>query len=266
PFEFFIYNVPAGDVLFQSYNRCGIDWTLDPGHWETPSFGADRHTNCCYGFSCDLFSEFHSESEQGSHTYDYPYFRLEVESECFDGNCGTIFPQLCSKVKINLNTVAPEYNCWTGTVTIGYPGGSSAVFQVIENSPGYDQIQWLAGNDEWKPPSPGTYLINFSFLGNGASSGENCQTQLEIDFYGGSNYQDAIVFRDDYWFPDTYYPDGSMDAYFGASSCQMCSDANNPYLFNRHQCDEEYNYNFTYFNFEPIDYNNSPCMSGGVLT
>ncbi len=253
---FYIYGVPAGSVRFESINKC-----------EYGSLSTRLHTNCCFGLTCDVLYEGYSEAYDGSYFYDLPYFRLWVGEQCFDPDCG-LFDGDCSSVWVDLNTVAPTFNCWTGTITVLYPNNTTSVFEVVPNSPGNDEIEWVSGDDSWDPQSPGTYFIKVTYTGNGASTGQNCVNEIEINFYGPTNYSDAVGFNDDFWFNYSFLPEWPQfsNAYFGAWRCEVCSSETN-YIFGNNQdaCDSYGNWQFTFFDFVPNDYSN-PCNSGGTLT
>ena len=253
---FYIYDVPAGSVRFRSINNC-----------ENGSFNTRLHTNCCFDLSCDIIWDSPSDAHDGSHVYDYPYFRLWVNNLCYDGDCG-LFDDYCSEIDINLNTVAPTFNCWTGTVTIEYPDGSTGVFEVIPNSPGNDEIEWVSGDSDWRPGGPGTYFVNISYVGNGTSTGQDCQTEQEVNFYGDTNYNDAVGLNDDFWFDVEALgaPSYFENSYFGAWRCEVCSEES-VYIYENDQgeCSDFTNWDFTFFSFVPNDYSN-PCNSGGELT
>jgi len=255
---FYIYGVPAGTVRFDGKNHC-----------EYGSVGGDSHTNCCFDISCDILWDTPSDVDDGSHVYDYPYFRLWVKELCYDEHCGGIgHDPSCSKIEINLGTAAPTFNCWTGTVTIEYPDGSTGVFEVIANSPGNDQIEWVSGSDDWKPGGPGTYFVNISYVGNGASTGQDCQTEHEVNWYGPTNYNDAVGLNDNFWFDVEALgaPSYFENSYFGSWRCKSCTE-DPVYIYNNDQgdCASFDNWDFTFFSYEPNSYSN-PCNSGGTLT
>ena len=250
--SFIIDGIPAGDVHFEAKNKC-----------EYGSLQSKNHTNCCFGIECGVEYEGYTDSYDGSYFYDYPYFRLYVGEICFDPDC-TLFDQNCSEVWVDLHTSAPQFNCWTGTVTIDYPDNTSRTFEVVENSPGADQLVWLTSDNRWKPNNAGTYDIVMTYEGTGASIGQNCEETLQIDFYGNGNFSNAVGFNDDFWF-DIGAPSQFMDSYFGAWRCKLCSP-DPEYILGNNQgaCSSFNNWEFTFFDFTPNSFED-PCNSGGSL-
>jgi len=255
---FYIYGVPAGTVKFSAKNFC-----------DNSVLSSDSHTNCCFELSCDILWDSPSDVDDGSHVYDYPYFRLWALDLCYDAHCGGIgHDPSCSKIEIDLNTAAPTYNCWTGTVTIEYPDGSTGVFEVIANSPGNDEIEWVSGDDNWKPSGPGSYFVNISYVGNGASTGQDCQTEQEVNWYGPGNYNDAVGFNDDFWFSASTVgaPANFMESYFSSWTCKACSEEQLYFFENEDkECKSFSSWQAIFFDFVPNDYTN-PCNSGGQLS
>ena len=252
--SFIIDGIPAGNVRFEAKNKC-----------EYGAIQTKTHINCCFGIECGVIYEGDTDAYDGSYFYDYPYFRLYVGETCFDPDC-SFFDQNCSEVWVDLHSSAPDFNCWTGTVTIDYPDNTSRMFEVVENSPGADQLVWLTNDNRWKPNSPGTYWIEMTYEGTGGSIGEDCQETLEINYYGNGNYNDAVGLDDNFWF-DIGAPDQFMNSYFGAFRCEMCGP-DNEYLVGGSisDCSSTGNWDFTYFDFTPNDYTSEdPCNSGGTL-
>jgi len=248
--SFVITGIPAGTVHFEASNHCDN------------FFNSKKHTNCCPEFSCDLLDEGYFDQNDGTYFYDFPFFSLYVGEECFDDGC---FLDDCSEVWGDLNTVAPTFNCWTGTVTIQYPSGTAESFIVLETG----DINWLVQREErWRPPNPGTYFVNITYN----NAGEECTIEREVNFYGDENgtrhYNDAIGFNDEFWFSGgaLMIPDEFMNAYFGAWICENCTSQNEYiYLNDQNACEGFNNHEFTFFDFSPnstVD----PCNSGGTLT
>ncbi|MFT5149844.1 MAG: hypothetical protein ACI86P_002534, partial [Flavobacteriales bacterium] len=253
PNTFQIDGIPAGTIRFEVITKCS----------NNPIF-VERHTNCCPELSCDIIREHPIQvGDDPDYVYTFQYFTLWANELCYDGTCGGVFDDPCSTISIK--PYGLSYFCWDGLITITYPDNSTVVLEVTDNGD-YSTSHIVSGEDNWKPNGPGIYPVGINYEGTGSSQGQDCETEVDVNFYGTANYGEAIVFRDDYWFPNDWYPQGSMDAYYGASTCQICGTGGE-YLFDRNDCSEEFNYSFTYFNFQPI--NPDPelaCNSGGVLT
>lgn len=254
-----VNGVPAGTVQFKTYNKCDNVIFLR------------THVNCCGTLSCDAMPINQGTGSQfgGYQYWDFPYFRLQAEKSlgCFD-KCGDDwFEEDCSRVTLLFDEGdAPEFNCWTGTVTITYPDGPNGVFEVLEDNP-RDKKEWISGPKGWSPDEPGTYEISISYVGSGANSGENCIKEILINYFGNGNYNEALVFLDDHWYIDGLnIPQIFKDAYFAVQTCQDCKAGEN-YYFNINNCESSGNYQIQYFEFVPTYYGGAdPCQSGGTLT
>ena len=208
-----------------------------------------------------------------AYRYQFEYFRLLIDNICYDGNCGGLWDPDCSEIIPTLNYDPAINNCWYGTVTIQYPTGPDAVFVVEPNANPdedvYDELYWIEEHT-WEAPGPGIYEVTIIYEGDeSVGIGTNCETTVEANFMGGANVFDAIGFYDDHWWNGDYYEDEFLDAYFGAWRCgKECNPSGEPiYILNTDlgECDFDYNYQFTYFNYQPVDYDNA-CNSGGLLT
>ncbi len=260
PEVFTVSGIPSGEVYFRSYNKCN-----------NGDFVGARDINCCSDITCEILSESYDPEGEGTSSYRLNFFELNAIDLCFDDQCGGLFQDSdCSEVIPELLTFPPVNNCWFGTVTIDYPGGPDAVFTVspdvdTDGIDVYDELEWIS-NVSWEPPGSGTYTITVTYEGDPEiGSGVNCEQELEITFYGASNYEEVIGFNDNFWFSSTTIPEHFFNSYHGAWKCQKCGPGD--YIFNndQDQCTEFFNWEFTHFNFEPLDYSN-PCNSGGLLT
>lgn len=250
---FYINGIPAGIVNFQITDNCGNNY--GDGFYEV--------FNCCMGSSslCDIQWEYSTEDYD---IYDFPYFRLQFNDKCYGGG---------SNIDITVHDdsfdLPSDMNCWTGTVTIEYGDGSTGSFLVEEGDEGdfYDQITWNLGSNTWHPSIEGTYFINIYFEGTGDYEGDDCSIQdWEFNWYGDTNYNDAVGFRDYFWFNN--FPSGFDDenVYNGVWRCEACTEEPE-YIFQDDidECEDFGNWQFTFFDFVPNDYDN-PCNGGGTMT
>ena len=260
--NFTIDDVPSGLVQFRTYNNC-----------HRGDFRKLEHLNCCKELSCEILREGYDGDDQGpsddNYYYKMDFVEIYIRDLCFDGDCSGWFED-CSEIVLDLDqgSHVPLNNCWYGEVTIDFPDGTSAIFRVDPDDDDqgvYDQVYWISENS-WRPNSPGTYNITITYNGDDyQGSGSDCSRTIPVTFYGAANYGDVVGFNDDFWFPDDYYPEGSMDAYHGVWRCNRCGT--NKYALHNDQgeCDEYFNWMFTHFNYTPTDYDNA-CNSGGILT
>ncbi len=275
--SFIIDSIPAGTVRFEAKNYC-----------DSSPFFANVQTNCCYGLPCGhlVLREGSSDAYSGSHFYDFPYFRLWVEEECFDRSTIPIIDPHSSKIVARLFTSASINNCWTGTVTIKVTSGFNSddetlvglpsVFTVSENTP-FDEIEWTSEEGIWDPPAPGTYFVKVSYVGDEHNYGINCDTTILVNFFGEGNYNDivGIVRYREITQSLRNAPSNFKESYFGAWRCGNCEETATDYVYSEmqgasEQCDFFENYRFTFFNYEPNlepngEFPSDPCNAGGTL-
>lgn len=249
---FIIDGIPAGNVQFKSYSLC-----------KNPIY-ITTHVNCCESFSCDLISEGQYDDNL---YWDFPYFRIIAKNwlDCFDG-CGSLEFN-CPKVSIDPWSVTSPFNCWTGKVIISYPNGSKYIINVIENG-SVDIVEHDSGSaGDWDPSDAGDYVLNISYIGDGLNNGVNCSTSIAVNLYGPSNYNDAIVFLDNFWFFNfVNIPQNFEDAYYGTATCGVCLQDENYYFGSDNDDACENSGQSEYFNFTPtIITGSNPCASGGTL-
>ena len=254
-----VEGIPAGTVQFKTYNLC------DDGLFLV------THDNCCRGLNCGPISAGSTPQYEDSYRQHFPYFTLWTKKECFDANCPLW--DICSELWIDENSNAPEPNCWNGTVTITFPDGSYGKFEVKDDPDNeyYDQINWLEGSHTWKPPSPGTYVVEVFY--EGYEGNEDCINEVEVSFYGPGNFNESIIFLHSLPTANSgiyqNIPGEFINAYYAAKPCETCQSED--YYFdgnsNVEDCKEFDEERIQYFNFVPNDYNaDDPCESGGMLT
>ncbi len=206
----------------------------------------------------------------GSYNFQFPYFRLEQWHICFD-ECSFFDNNECSKLVINVPSFAPEDNCWTGTVTITFSNGDIGQFKVVADpGPSTDDIVWVSGTHHtFEPGSSGSKIVTVSYVGDGASTGDDCSSTITPVFHGSGNFEDIVGFNNDYWFDlNGNVPSNLEDAYFGAWRCGICDpDVPNGYVMNNNQdkCHNTDNWLFTFFSYVPNNFD-KPCTQGGTMT
>jgi hypothetical protein len=270
PGPFFeVSGIPAGSVNFRSYNHC-VNGT----------FVSTKHTNCCFSLnSCDYTHSNNHNINGGGLFFEFPYFRFSTYQECHNLDCGLLSGDFCSNIEIVPHAQAPQYNCWTGTITIDYPAEGNPVpplvLQVVANSPGADQIEIMSGDDNWMPPEEGFYDFVITYTGNGDSFGQNCATVHQVEFFGPDHNNRAIGFFDEFGFTGfSGATDEFKNAYFRTYECDLCgplvfTGANTDYLWGHpmNGCDGPIlnpNDPDVYFKLTPEELGN-PCNSGGEL-
>ena len=233
-----IENIPAGKVKFLVRNKCY-------GLFST------RYTdvNYCLEDPCELITSSYHESEDGTEIFNFAFFQLFVEELCYD-NFG---PDGKSKAYTQLSNSAPENICWAGDIHVVYPDGILDHIRVETNG----DIRYVRERDNpYKPPSPGVYACQIIIDGV-------CEEEILVTWYGNNSYTDVIGFENGLWFSGNY-PEEFENAYYGSYVCESC-DPLEAYITDQSGCDDVDNWGFSFFNFEPNDYDD-PCNSGGTIS
>lgn len=262
-----VTGVPAGTIYFNGILPCPVS----PGQ-TIPT--EKKHRNCC--FDGDLESTTTVSSEWGSGPrFNYEYFQIRFSEECWDSNCYTSGDQQpCTIVHILYGGTISSFDCWTGRIRIDYPETDDDLELEVRPHPNGNvtNTHYITGSDTWHPSGRGTFTINITYEGTGASEGQDYTTTQEITVYG-----DELGLNDDvlgdiigfgpYPFNASWlnFPPSFNNAYAQFWLCNVCGPSD--YIYGGEVgdgCTNQDNWFSDYFEYYPTDYGN-PCDGGGKV-